>query len=296
MHIFQVASFIIHIIFWGVLSAILIIPPKTFVRIDKYNDYKCRKKSKYEKRTLNGKLSKVLERVFRIMIAGIIIVVLIFPYVKDLPMLITGKLTYVTGQVTNIESYSKDPCQYVYLGEQEIVFFFDSGAKIDSNYNIGYLPNTNSGIYIAQLDNSTGINEKELEFPFKSIFQCICIIIILLLGMALLCYIGYKFKFKLLFLSCAIFYPTSIYLLIRYGIASWIWFSVKNQAFLALIIGLSSLLFLLLLIKLTKYKNRDKDKEVDGILFMAQVIAVGHIMGTFFLIQDWLRIFNIYLI
>jgi hypothetical protein len=269
-----------------VISIIIVAAPNILFNTNKYNHYKFRRKSFYETITLKDKIYKILGKVFFLIIGVLIFVFLILSYLKDLPGLITGNLIYITGEVTDIQTRSKDPSQYVFIEGKEVEFFFDSGAEIYKNYKIGYLPNTSRGIYIVQLGSNSTANERKLGFPFKSIFQYIGITIAFFSAMALLYYAGYKLRYKLLFLSCVIFYPTGIYFLIKYGLASWIWFSVNNQAFVALITGFISLIILRLLILLIRYTL----KEEDDILFVAQIIAAGHIFGAIYLIQDWIRV------
>ncbi|AIF51227.1 hypothetical protein [Pelosinus sp. UFO1] len=73
------------------------------------------------------------------------------PYIKDIPVLITGNYEYIEGTPQKIWHKSKSFTEYVQINGLNIEFPFTSTMKEGKNYRVKYLPNSRSGLSVEQL-------------------------------------------------------------------------------------------------------------------------------------------------
>lgn len=214
----------------------------------------------------------IISKIVSIIIALFIFIHFTVPYLKDLPKLITGKLNYSVEYVYYVRRPSKSSTEYVEVEGKTLEFFMTSRIKTHQYYKIGYLPNTNRGIYLGKLGYDPNSPETKVGFPFQDIF----IYVILIVGALLLAIAAPFFRWRFLILSCILSYPVNIYLLMNQGIKSWLWVTKYNDSFYPLVLQVMGILFLFIF----NFIERRKDEEIVGTLFFAQIVAIGN-MGSF---------------
>lgn len=221
------------------------------------------------------KIEKIIVRIIGVAIAILITIYMTVPYLLDVPKLITGNFNYVTGQVTKVSTKKKDFNEYVYISGKEVRFFFSANVEKNSRYKIGYLPNTSRAIYGEKLDNYTSKVEEKIGFPIgKILFFIGCFV-----ALGIIAFVARYIGFKLLILSCAIYYPVNIYRYINSGLAYGNWFFKNNKPLDCIVLGV-----VLLLTFLGFYfveKRKDENNEAPLTLVFIQVMAILQIMILF---------------
>lgn len=263
MRIFQTCFFIIGIIFWLIIGLIIALSPLTKEK-HKYNYLDSSPKGKIW-RTIKASPWKVI---WFIIVMGITIYFL-KPNLLDIPQLITGKLNYVTGAVVEIKHYSKDPTDYVLLSNgEEVKFFFSSGVNNYDFYKIGYLTHTHKAIYCEKI--VLGSNNKKagkvIGFPVKDILLFLAI----LGAIFFLAFISPFIKLKLFIPTNIIAIPTFAYYFTKYGMQNGIWFSVKNEG----IVGLIMCIIFLIIIFFMNLLEKRKFDDFDSTYFCAQLFSI----------------------
>lgn len=268
MRVFQTCLFIVEIIFYLTLGLTLAINPKLFLGGEKY---KRKETVKYvyvdsiHGRNLKKRRSITKGKVICFVIIMSITLCILKPYFLDLPQLITGKLNYVTAKVENIESYSKDPIEYVYLsGGYEVKFLLSSGVSKYEYYNIGYLTNTQRAIYCEEVDMVNG-TRKEVGFPFEEILIFLAIIGIALISIFFSPYL----KFRVLIPVYIISIPIYTYYAIQHSGGSGKWFSPRNEGFGLLIVCI----LILFILWVMYYFEKRKKKEIYITYTFAQLAS-----------------------
>lgn len=255
MYLFQSIVFVLEILFQVIFGVAVVIFSDAMVQGFKGSDVKY-----------------VIGKVFSIIIALFMFIHFTVPYLKDLPKLITGKLIYSVEYVYNVRRPSKSSTEYIEVEGKTLEFFMTSGIKTHQYYKVGYLPNTNRGIYLGELGYDPNAQETKVGFPVEDIF----IYVLLIAGAFLLAIVAPFFRWRFLILSCILSYPVNIYLLFDKGIKSWLWVTKYNDAFSTLALQVLGLLFLFIF----NFIEKRKDEEIIGTLFFAQIVAVGN-MGSF---------------
>lgn len=255
MYLFQSIVFVLEILLQLIFAVAIVIFSDAVVQGFKGSDVKY-----------------IIGKVLSIIIAIFMFIHSTVPYLKDLPKLITGKLIYSVEYVYDVSRPSKSSTEYIEVEGKTLEFFMTSGIKTHQYYKIGYLPNTNRGIYLGQLGYDPNSQETKVGFPAEGIL----IYVLLIVGVLLLMVAAHFFRWKFLILSCILSYPVNIYLLFDKGIKSWLWVTKYNDAFFPLVLQVLGLLLLFVF----NFIEKRKDEEIIGTLFFAQVVAAGN-MGSF---------------
>ncbi len=272
MRIFQTCLFIIGTTFWLIMGLIIALNSNWLLGIKKNatkEKYRYNYLESFSKRK-RWAISKVSpwKVIWFIIVMGITIYFL-KPNFLDIPQLITGKLNYVTGEVVEIKHYGKDPTDYVYLSTgEEVEFFFSSGVSKYEFYKIGYLTHTHKAIYCEKivLGSNNEKAEKVIGFPFKDILLFLAI----LGAIFFLAFISPFIKLKVFIPTNIIAIPTFAYYFTKYGMQNSIWFSVKNEGMLGLIIGIIFSLMIFFIYLLEKRMSDDFYKTY----FLAQLFSI----------------------
>ncbi|SHI07317.1 hypothetical protein [Clostridium grantii] len=265
MNTFQLISFILEAVVFICFTIAVALTPNLFTgRLERFG-------LNIEIRT---KSSDIIERILAVAIAIVFLIYLTLPYIKDIPLLITGNFQQTIGIPENIESEDKTLFEYVHINGKEIEYLFTSKLDTHNLYRIKYLPNTKRAIFTKCIDiNNTDIT-KNIGFPYKLFLFQVAVILgiigsIYLLLMSLK-YLGYK----LFWYSCIAFYPISIYKFIKYGLNIGTWVTIDSVGFVALLFGFTSFIFLLTFDIL---QNRGKIRaDVSG--FLSQIVGVSNII------------------
>jgi len=73
------------------------------------------------------------------------------PFVKDIPILLTGNYKYIEGTPQKIWHKSRSFTEYVQINGLNIEFPFTSTMKEGKFYRVKYLPNSRTGLAVEQL-------------------------------------------------------------------------------------------------------------------------------------------------
>jgi hypothetical protein len=73
------------------------------------------------------------------------------PFIKDIPILLTGNYKYIEGTPQKIWHKSRSFTEYVQVNGLNIEFPFTSTMKEGNYYRVKYLPNSRSGLAVEQL-------------------------------------------------------------------------------------------------------------------------------------------------
>ncbi|GAA0177101.1 hypothetical protein SH2C18_03870 [Clostridium sediminicola] len=265
MNTFQLISFILEAIFLIWLSIGIALTPNLFTgRLESFGLDK----------NIRTRGSDILERILAIAISIVFLFYFTLPYLKDLPLLVTGNFKQTIGIPGNIESEDKTLFEYVYINEKEVKYLFTSELDNLNLYKIKYLPNTKRAIFTKYIDiNNTEIT-KNISFPYKYFLLLFVVILGIIVSVYLL-YMSLKYLgYKLFWYSCIAFYPMSIYRFIKYGLNTGIWLTIDSIGFVALVFGLTSFIFLIIFDIL---QNRGRIRGVIS-SFSAQIVGVTNII------------------
>ncbi|MDP4144056.1 MAG: hypothetical protein Q8936_06160 [Bacillota bacterium] len=271
MRIFQTCFFIVEVILYLILGLAFALFPEKLFSNNKYTSNEWPSYSYLELTSTRKRARRQIKpwKIVWFIIVMSITVYLIKPYILDVPQLITGKLNYVTGEVQDIRTVSKDPTEYVYIcGGYEVEFFFSSGVSKYKDYKIGYLTHTKRAIYCEQIDESNGYR-KAVGFPFKDILVFLTVIG----GIIFIAVISQYVRFKLFIPVNIISFLVFTYYFIKFGIDYGIWFSADNKGLVGLIMGLVGLFITLFSYFIERLRYRDNLVT----FFCAQLISVGDI-------------------
>lgn len=278
MFIFQVICFFLELSFWIFISGALILPRNIF----KNNKYKRKKYSNYGSNNYSSisysslnfnkkkDLGSILFRALKIIAGIFIIIFVVLPYILDSAKLITGNYKYVNGYVSNITRKTRNPHEYICIDGKEIDFFFTANVEKHNRYKIAYLPYTSRGMGGVKIENSVAATDKKIGFPF----ECLLFVVGFLATMALLFFLTPFLRYKLLILSCIIYYPTNLYLYVKSGLNSGIWFSLSNKGLTFILIGL----FFLIISGISHFLETLKNDDAFWTLFFIQIFSIMQII------------------
>lgn len=147
MYKLEVIEFCLETFFWIVAPIAIII----YERIIFFLNFRRNPilREKLERSTRDNNLGVLKNDHIRLTIAVLIMIFITQPYLVDLSRLITGNLTYVTGYVKNVKSYT-----YVYIKDKELKLFINSDIKKNKEYKIRYLPRTSRIISGEKIEKS----------------------------------------------------------------------------------------------------------------------------------------------
>lgn len=229
--------------------------------------------------TKGSDVKYIISKAISIIIALFIFMQFILPYLKDVPKLVTRKLTYSVEYVYNVERPRKSFTEYVEVEGKTLKFFFTSKIKTHRYYKIGYLPNSNRGIYVGELGYSKTSEETKVSFPAKELFSYIG----LLAGIGLIIVITPFLRWRFLILSCILSYPVTLYLFISHGIKSGVWISEYNRGFPHLVGQLLGILVIMIF----NFIERRKDEDIPTTLFFTQILAIGNMASFIYNVLKW---------
>ena len=274
MQFFQVISFVLEIIFGLILAGFIAFFPEAFGSRYLPNSNKKRDVAYVEYSYLRGGEGKKpvkLGKGIWILIIFCTTIYLMRGYFLDVPLLITGKLEYITGTAYNIRSGNKEFYEYVDIaGKGEVKFFFDSGVTRNRKYKIGYLYHTSRAIYCAEVTNNVVKQIKAVGFPFKKIL----FVSVFVVGFYLLMFRSLYIRWKLFIPACILFYPSYLYVFVKYGLSHGYWFSRQNEAFVILIMAFLYSLLSLIVLWLEKLRH----DKADIMMVFVQIAAIGKIV------------------
>lgn len=201
------------------------------------------------------------------------------PYILDLPKLIKGEFEYVTGYPYEVNKYQKSLYESYSINGKRINFLFISDIEEYKHYKIGYLPNTSRGIKLIDFNKKDSSENKEVGFPYKSIFFYILFFILFFIVIVILTVLSPYLKLKLLLVSCILFYSTNTYLYFKYSINTGAWFSWSNKPLVYLILGVVSLVMLLLV---ELFGNRFDRNNNPNTLFI-QIVGLVKLISVIYI-------------
>ncbi|MDU1411520.1 MAG: hypothetical protein E6929_01790 [Clostridium sp.] len=278
MFVFQVICFFLELSFWIFIAGALILPRNIFknnkYKRKKYSNYGCSNYSSISYSTLNFNKKKDLRSIlFRALkiIAGIfIIVIFVLPYILDSAKLITGNYKYVNGYVSSITRKTRNPHEYICIDGKKIDFFGTANVEKHNRYKIAYLPYTSRGMGGVKIENSVAATDKKIGFPFESLL----FVVGFFAAMALLFFLTPFLRYKLLILSCIIYYPANLYLYVKSGLSSGIWFSLSNKGLTLILISL----FFLIILGISHFLEKLKDDDAFWTLYFIQFFSIMQII------------------
>ncbi|MFL0269311.1 hypothetical protein [Candidatus Clostridium radicumherbarum] len=195
----------------------------------------------------SGKVYKIIiEIIARVAIFLLLIYwgyVSLLPRVIDIPKLITGRLTNITGYPFFGDRGSKDLFEHIYINGTELNFFIDSGIKSREIYKVSYLPKSHRAIMIEKADPSVTY-DKQVGVPWQTILGILYMLLVVLLFN--------KYAFWFLGVGSLIYYPLNIYFYYSYGKSKGAWLPNNNDALVNIIGGLGFLLMILVLYLIEK--------------------------------------------
>lgn len=282
MFIFQVICFFLELSFWIFFAGALILPRNIFKNIKykrkKHSNYGYNNYSpiSYSSLNFNKKkdLGSILFRALKIIVGIFIIVFVVLPYILDSAKLITGNYNHVTGYIYNITHDRRSPYDHVYIEGKKINFFFTSDMEKNNKYRIGYLPYTSRGISGVKIEGIVEKTEKKIGFPFKQLLLFILLLSGFFATMVLLIFLTPFLRYKLLILSSIIYYPTNLYLYVKSGLSSGIWFSLSNKGLTLILISL----FFLIILVISHFLEKLKDDDAFWTLYFIQFFSIIQII------------------